>query len=112
MPYRPALAEQTGTSPQTRKTLPDPSGLDGCDIPKLATKVNPSIGPPSGIGASWNKSGCPCFTSRQHHIILWEVEMAYRTLKKEEYDRRLLKVFLVTLAGLLGTASVPFVLIF
>ena len=38
--------------------------------------------------------------------------MAYRTLKKEEYDRRLLKVFLVTLAGLLGTASVPFVLIF
>ncbi len=37
--------------------------------------------------------------------------MAYRTPKMEEYDRRLLKVLLVTLAGLLGTSAVPLVCI-
>lgn len=41
----------------------------------------------------------------------WENDMAYRTPKMEEYDRRLLKVLLVTLAGLLGTSAVPLVCI-
>lgn len=37
--------------------------------------------------------------------------MTNRKLKEKAYDRRLLKVLLVTLAGLLGTSAVPLVFI-
>lgn len=37
--------------------------------------------------------------------------MTNRTLKEKAHDRRLLKVFLVTLAGLLGMSAVPLIFI-